>query len=125
MRFQDFSTMMGVLDAAYDEGIHTFMCTTHERIAEVADRVRSFPSRYADFVFFPGMPYAHKYANAVTELGPIGAIKSFLPADQIQLSMALQGGKAAVKKVVEAVMAMLLDAEMTAFDRVRTPVIFL
>lgn len=79
MRFQDFSAIMSVLDAAYDEGIHTFMCTTHERIAEVVNHVRADRARYADFTFYPCMPYAHKYANAMTELGPLGAVKSFLP----------------------------------------------
>ena len=72
MRFQDLDAVMEVLDIAYDEGIRTFMCTTHERIAEVVDRVRDNPERYADFRFYPCMPYAHKYANAVTEHGMLG-----------------------------------------------------
>lgn len=125
MRFQDFSAMMKVLDTAYDEGIRTFMCTTHERIAEVADRVRADPERYAGFTFLPGMPYAHKYANAMTELGPLGAVRSFLPADQSLLSMALQGGRALAKKDVETIIRMLVDAEMAMFDGLSTPVIFL
>ena len=33
MRFQDLDAVIDVLDAAYDEGIRTFMCTTHDRIA--------------------------------------------------------------------------------------------
>ena len=37
MRFQDIDAVMAVLDAAYDEGVTTFMCTTHDRIAEVCD----------------------------------------------------------------------------------------
>ena len=55
------------------------MCTTHDRIALVCDHVRADPERYADFVFYPCMPYAHKYANAVTENGMLGAVKRFLP----------------------------------------------
>ena len=31
----DISAVMEVLDVAYDEGVRTFMCTTHDRIAEV------------------------------------------------------------------------------------------
>lgn len=125
MRFQDFSAMMAVLDAAYDQGICTFMCTTHERIAEVAEHVRSDRERYESFTFYPCMPYAHKYANAMTELGPLGAVKSFLPADQSLLSMAFQGGKAVAKKDIEGIIKMLVDAEMLMFDGLRTPVIFL
>jgi len=67
MRFQSTDAVIDVLDAAYDEGVRTFMCTTHERIASVCDHVRANPERYADFTFYPCMPYAHKYANAVTE----------------------------------------------------------
>lgn len=125
MRFQDFSAMMAVLDIAYDEGIHTFMCTTHERIGEVADHVRANPERYADFKFYPCMPYAHKYANAMTELGPLGAVKSFLPPDEGLVSMAVKGGKALAQKDVEAIIKMLVDAEMTMFHGLQTPVIFL
>ena len=73
MRFRDTESIIDVLDVAYDEGIRTFMCTTHDRIAEVADHVRANPSRYSEFTFYPCMPYAHKYANAVTEFGLLGA----------------------------------------------------
>ena len=31
------------------------------------------------FKFYPCMPYAHKYANAVTEHGLLGALQRFLP----------------------------------------------
>ena len=72
MRFQDIDAIIEVLDAAYDEGIRTFMCTTHDRIAAICDHVRANPERYADFTFFPCMPYAHKYANAMTEDGMLG-----------------------------------------------------
>lgn len=125
MRFQEFSAMMDVLDTAYDEGIHTFMCTTHERIAEVADHVRSDPERYDQFKFFPCMPYAHKYANAMTELGPLGAVKSFLPPDEGLVSMAMKGGRALAKKDIEGIVKMLVDTEMTMFRGLQTPVIFL
>ncbi len=125
MRFQDFSAMMRVLDDAQEAGIHTFMCTTHERIAEVAAQVRDDRERYSAFTFFPCMPYAHKYANAMTELGPLGALKSFLPADQSLIGLALQGGAAVAKKDVEALIRMLVDAEMTMFAGLPTPVVFL
>ena len=40
MKFQELSAIIDVLDIALDEGIRVFMCTTHERIAEVCDHVR-------------------------------------------------------------------------------------
>lgn len=124
MRFQDIGAVIDVIDAAYDEGIHTFMCTTHDRIALVADHVRADPQRYAQMTFFPGMPYAHKYANAMTEDGMIGAIRRFLPDEGI-LDSAMRGGRSFARKDIEGIITLLVDAEMTMFRGLRTPVIFL
>jgi hypothetical protein len=124
MRFQSIDAIMSVLDAAHDAGIRTFMCTTHDRIAEVVDRIRAEPSRYPGQVFYPCMPYAHKYANAMAESGIFGAIRQFLP-DGGLLDAAMRGGKAFAGKDVEGVITLLIDAEMAMFNGVETPVIFL
>ncbi|CAN7202763.1 MULTISPECIES: hypothetical protein [Microbacterium] len=124
MRFQDTGAIMGVLDAAYDEGVHTFMCTTHDRISEVTDHVRAHPDRYADMTFFPCMPYAHKYANAVTEDGFLGAIRKFLPEEGLLDSIA-RGTSSLARKDIEGVTTLLIDAEMKMFEGLDTPVIWL
>jgi hypothetical protein len=124
MRFQDIGAVIDVLDAAYDAGVRTFMCTTHDRIAMVAEHVRADPERYADFTFFPGMPYAHKYANAVTEDGMLGAVRRFLP-DEGLLNAAFRGGSSLAKKDIEGLTTLLIDAEMKMFEGLSTPVVFL
>ncbi len=124
MRFQDIDAVIDVLDTAYDEGIRTFMCTTHERIAEVCDHVRADPERYSEFTFFPGMPYAHKYANAVTEDGMVGALRRFLP-DEGLINATIRGGRSVARKDIEGLVTLLVDAEMKMFQGLRTPVIFL
>jgi hypothetical protein len=124
MRFQDIEAVVDVLDSAYDAGVRTFMCTTHDRIATVCDRVRADPERYADFTFYPGMPYAHKYANAVTEDGMLGAVRRFLP-DEGLLNAAFRGGSSLAKKDIEGLTTLLIDAEMKMFEGLRTPVVFL
>ncbi|MFJ4224009.1 hypothetical protein [Microbacterium sp. NPDC089695] len=124
MRFQTTDAIMGVLDAAYDEGVHTFMCTTHDRISEVTDRVRANPDRYPEMTFFPCMPYAHKYANAVTEDGFLGAIRKFLPEEGLLDSIA-RGTSSLARKDIEGVTTLLIDAEMKMFDGLDTPVIWL
>jgi hypothetical protein len=124
MRFQDIGAVIDVLDSAYDSGVRTFMCTTHDRIAMVAEHVRADPERYADFTFFPGMPYAHKYANAVTEDGMLGAVRRFLP-DEGLLNAAFRGGSSLAKKDIEGLTTLLIDAEMKMFEGLSTPVIFL
>ena len=60
------------------------------------------------------MPYAHKYANAMTEDGPFGAIRRFLP-DEGFLDAALRGGMSIAKKDIEGVTTLLIDAEMKMF----------
>jgi hypothetical protein len=124
MRFQDNAAIFEVLDAAYDEGVRTFMCTTHERVEEICAHVRANPAKYPDFQFYPCMPYAHKYANAATEDGIIGAIRRFVPQEGI-LNAAFRGGIALASKDIEGITTLLIDAEMKMFRNLRTPVIFL
>ena len=124
MRFQDTSAIINVLDIAYEEGIRAFMCTTHDRIAEVCDHVRAHLDQYQGFMFYPGMPYAHKYANAVTEYGMLGALRQFIP-DEGFLNAAMRGGKAIATKDIEGIVTLLVDAEMKMFHDLPTPVIFL
>ena len=123
MRFQDLPAVIDVLDAAYQEGIRTFMCTTHDRVAEICDHFRANPAKYPDYQFYPCMPYAHKYANAVTEHGMIEALRLFLPEEGALRSM-LKGGVALANKDIEAIMQLLVDAEMKMFHGLKTPVIF-
>jgi hypothetical protein len=124
LRFQDIGAVIDVLDTAYDERVRTFMCTTHDRIALVCDHVRANPDRYAGFTFFPGMPYAHKYANAMTEEGMLGAVRKFLP-DEGFLDAAVRGGTSMAKKDIEGLVTLLIDAEMKMFAGLSTPVVFL
>jgi hypothetical protein len=124
MRFRDIGAVIDVLDAAYEEGVRTFMCTTHDRISLVCDHMRADPDRYRDFTFYPCMPYAHKYANAVTENGMLGAVKRFLP-DEGLMDAALRGGRSLARKDIEGMTTLLVDAEMKMFQGLRTPVVFL
>jgi len=124
MRFQDLGSIVDVLDAAYQEGIRTFMCTTHDRVAEVCDHFRKHKDRYPDYRFYPCMPYAHKYANAVTEHGMIDALKMFLPDDGA-LGAMVKGGVALANKDIRTIMQLLIDAEMKMFQGLSTPVIFI
>ena len=124
MRFQDLQPIIDVLDAAYQEGIRTFMCTTHDRVAQICDYFRANAERYPDYRFYPCMPYAHKYANAMTEHGMLDALRMFLPQDGAVSAM-LKGGVALAGKDVAAIMQLLINAEMKMFHGLSTPVIFI
>lgn len=124
MRFQETSAIIEVLDAAYAAGIRTFMCTTHERIREVCDHFRARATQYPDYQFYPCMPYAHKYANAATEHGVVGALRSFLPHDN-PLGALLSGGVSLARKDIQGLAQLLIDAEMKMFAGLKTPVVLL
>ncbi|MFV0373062.1 hypothetical protein [Microbacterium sp.] len=124
IRFQHLDAIMAVLDSAYDEGVRTFMCTTHDRITDVCDRVRAEPARYEGFSFYPCMPYAHKYANAITDDGFLGAVRRFLPEEGMLDSIA-RGTSSLARKDIEGVTTLLIDAELKMFAGLSTPVIWL
>ncbi len=124
MRFRDTAAIIDVLDAAYQEGIRTFMCTTHDRIADVCQYFRENGSKYPDYRFYPCMPYAHKYANAVTEHGMLDALRLFLPQDGAMSAM-IKGGMALATKDVDTILCQLVDAEMKMFKGLTTPVVFM
>ena len=69
MKFNNTQSIMRVLDYAYESGIKVFMCTTYDQVGDIADIVRDNPDKYPDFEFYPCMPYAHKFANSLWEVG--------------------------------------------------------
>lgn len=122
IRFKENKAIKGVLDVVVDEGINTFMCTTHDRIADICKTIRS-DEKYQNFNIYPCLPYAHKYANAVTELGILGTIKQYVPGNLI--GTFTKGGLAFVKKDFISMMELLIDAEIKMFKGISTPVIFI
>lgn len=123
IRFKEDNAIIKVLDQAMDLGINTFMCTTHDRIGNICNYMRTHPERYQNFNIYPGMPYAHKYANAVTDLGIIGAIKQYLPGNIF--TTVAKGGMVFLKNDFIGFMELLIDAEMKMFKGISTPVIFI
>ena len=123
-RFQSIQAIIDVLDAAYDEGIRVFMCTTQDRMVDVCEHFRLHIDRYPGFKFYPCMPYAHKYANAITEYGLIGALQRFLPASS-KFSAIWKGGVSVAKGDIEGIAQLLINSEMNMFRGLETPIIFL
>jgi hypothetical protein len=122
IKFKKSAAVIDVLNEVYDMGIKTFMCTTHEQMNDICDYYRDNSVQYSDFKFYPCMPYAHKYANAATEHGIIGALKYFTKGHMLS---AFTGGLAATTGDMTKIMEVLVDAEMRPFKGLNTPVIFL
>lgn len=123
IRFKDDASIIRVLDQAIETGINTFMCTTHDRIGNICNHVRANPDKYKGFKIYPCMPYAHKYANAITELGIIGTIRQYVPGNIF--STFTKGGVAYLSKDFIKLMEIFIDAEMKMFKGIDTPVIFI
>ncbi|GAB3911496.1 hypothetical protein [Mucilaginibacter boryungensis] len=123
IKFKDDSAIIKTLDEARSLGINTFMCTTHDRIANICSIIRDNSEKYNGFKIFPCMPYAHKYANAVTELGIAGTLKQYVPGNFF--GSLFKGGVAFLSKDYLSIMELLVDAEMKMFKGIETPVIFL
>lgn len=123
MKFKNDDAIIQTLDYAIDANINTFMCTTHDRIANICDYIRNHPEKYSNFKICPCMPYAHKYANAVTELGIAGTIKQYVPGNIF--GTLFKGGVAYLSKDYFSIMELMIDAEMKMFKGISTPVIFL
>ncbi len=123
IRFKDDDAIIRVLDQAIELGIRTFMCTTHDRIGNICDHIRSNPNSYQGFKIYPCMPYAHKYVNAVTELGIAGTIKQYIPGNIF--GTLAKGSLAYLSKDFIKLMQILIDAELKMFNGIDTPVIFI
>lgn len=123
IKFKDDSAIIKTLDYARAAGINTFMCTTHDRIASICDIIRKDPVKYEGFKIYPCMPYAHKYANAVTELGIVGTLQEYVPGNMF--GSLFKGGMAFLSKDYLSIMELMIDAEMKMFKGIETPVIFL
>jgi hypothetical protein len=122
IRFKENESILDILNISIEEGIPTFMCTTHDRIAEICKTIR-VDKKFEKLIIYPCMPYAHKYANAVTELGILGSIKQYLPGNIF--STFAKGSMAFLKTDYISMMELLVDAEMKMFKDIPTPVIFL
>ncbi|MEO7045492.1 MAG: hypothetical protein ABI091_09330 [Ferruginibacter sp.] len=123
IKFKDDSAIIKTLEQARDAGINNLMCTTHDRIANICNIIRANPEKYKDFKLYPCMPYAHKYANAVTELGITGTLKQYVPGNFF--GSLFKGGVAYISKDYVSIMELLIDAEMKMFKNIDTPIIFL
>ena len=116
IKFKEDKTILDTIDIARGEGVESFMCTTHDRIINICDMIRKDPEKYKNFSIYPCMPYAHKYANAVTELGIMGTIKQYVPGNFF--GSLFKGGMAFVSKDYISIMELMIDAEMKMFQRI-------
>lgn len=121
-KFRTSDDIYKTLEYVNDIGIKTFMFTTHDKLEPVFDKIKQNP-KFKDFKLIPCMPYAHKYANAMVELGIFEAVSKFVPGSKI--ISGLKGLKAAVSSDPVPIMKLLVDSEMKQFKDFNVDSIFL
>lgn len=123
IKFRDDKSIVNTIGVAMDEGIDTFMCTTHERMHNISKLIANNNQMCDALQVYPCLPYAHKYANAVTELGIMGTLKKYMPSNIGDAF--IKGSSVLFRKDYLKMMELLVDAELKMFKDIQTPVIFL
>lgn len=122
IKYRSDASIIETLHVVHDAGVNTFMCTTHDRMLGVAKLMQQNTS-LTNMTIYPCLPYAHKYANAVTELGIMGTINQYVPGNFV--TTLFKGGLAFMAKDYISMMELMIDAELKMFKNSTTPVIFL
>jgi len=121
-KFKDINKVIEILEYVDEIGIKSFMVTTYPQVDAICQHF-SDNKKYKGFKINPCLPYAHKYANEVTELGILGTANKYLKGNIVK-SMK-KGGIALLRKNFMDMMEILVDVEVAMFENVQTDTIFL
>lgn len=121
-KFKTSEDIFNILNYVNSIDIKSFMFTTHHQFEPVFDKMKNTPE-FKDFKLIPCMPYAHKYANAMTELGIFGAIEKFVPGNKVIAG--LKGVSSLVNLNPLPIMKLLIDSEMKQLKGYNVEAIFL
>lgn len=121
-RFRTAGDIYKTLEYVNDIGIKSFMFTTHNQMEPVLDMIKK-ESRFKDFKLYPCMPYAHKYADAMVELGPFEMINKFTPGNKLVSGLKGMGSLISYNPV--PIMKLLVDSEMKLLKGMNVQGIFL
>jgi len=110
------------LEYVNDIGIKSFMFTTHNQLEPVLKLIKKNP-KFDDFKLYPCMPYAHKYADALTEFGPFEMINKFVPGNK--LISGIKGISSIISSNPIPILKLLVDSEMKLLKGMNIHGIFL
>ena len=121
-KFRTADDIYKTLEYVNEIGIKSFMFTTHSQLEEVFEKMKKNP-KFDDFKLYPSMPYAHKYADALVELGPFEMINKFTPGNK--LVSGLKGVGSVISANPVPIMKLLVDSEMKLLKGMNVQGIFL
>ena len=126
--FSQLENILKVYDDAIDCGVSAIMLNSNQKAIEITDYFRANKSKYGNLTWYPSIPYPHKYADMVNELGLFPAINEVVFKNNTAmgvLSMATKGITAAFSKDAMKIMEMLIDVEYKMFKGLDVKVLFL
>lgn len=127
-RFSDINNILAVYDNAFECGVKAVMLNSNQRAIEITQYFRDNKSKYGDLAWYPSIPYPHKYADMVNELGIVPAINEVLFKNNTaggMLSMITKGMTVAMTKDAMKILEMLIDVEYKMFKGLDCRVLFL
>ena len=127
-RFSDINNILAVYDNAFECGVKAVMLNSNQRAVEITQYFRDNKSKYGDLAWYPSIPYPHKYADMVNELGIVPAINEMLFKNNTaggMLSMITKGMTVAMTKDAMKILEMLIDVEYKMFKGLDCRVLFL
>ena len=108
-KFNDKKKIFNFLSECRELGINSFMFTTHDKIMPVLSFIED-STLFEDYSLYPCLPYAHKYANSVTEKGVFRTVSQFTYSNL--LSFIYNGCCGLVSGNAKFIMKSLVDAEL-------------
>lgn len=127
-RFGNIDNIFEVYDNAFDCGVKAVMLNSNEHAVAICDRFRANKDKYGDLTWYPSIPYPHKYANMVNELGIFPAVSEVLfkgNSARGVLGMIGKGASALFTKDAMKMMEMLIDVEYKMFNGLDVKCLFL
>lgn len=109
-RFASPDAILEVIGWAHAAGIRDFMFTTHERLRPVFREIvrsRLFPG----LRFIPCLPYAHKYADSLSEGGLMGVVRDHFLGNSPKSGLLVGAGRFALGDF-DASMQLLVEVEL-------------
>ena len=120
-KFKNISNITNTLDFVNDIGIKSFMVTSYPELDKICNYIGK-NEKYKGFKVSPCLPYAHKYANEVTDLGIFGTVNKYLKGNIIKSIS--KGSMAIIKQDFYKIMEILVDSELSMFCNGSTNAIF-
>jgi hypothetical protein len=127
-KFYNINNIYTIYDQAFSTGIKAVMLNSNDRASQICTHFRLHPEKYGHINWYPSIPYPHKYANMVSELGLISTLKNVLVKDnstKSAFSMMAQGGGALFTKDLTRMIHLLVDVEMKMFSGLNVKTVFL